>query len=106
VLDVLTGFVAELRHAGLPVSVTEETDAAEAIGHLPLEDRQAIKFALGATLVKSANHWRAFDNAFEIYFSLRGPQYSVIKDDSLPGDGPAGPSGEGSRQRGQAERRR
>ena len=70
-LDVLTGFVAELRQAGLPVSVTEEADAAEAIGHLPLEDRQAIKFALGATLVKSANHWRAFDTAFEIYFSLR-----------------------------------
>ena len=46
-LDVLTGFVAELRQAGLPVSVAEEADAAEAIGHLPLEDRQAIKFALG-----------------------------------------------------------
>ena len=53
-LEVLTGFVAELRLAGLPVSVAEEADAAEAIGHLPLEDRQAIKFALGATLVKSA----------------------------------------------------
>ena len=29
-LDVLNGFVAELRQAGLPVSVTEEADAAEA----------------------------------------------------------------------------
>ena len=29
-LDVLTGFVAELRRAGLPVSVTETIDAAEA----------------------------------------------------------------------------
>ena len=75
-LDVLVGFVAELRRAGLPVSVSEEADAAEAIGHLPLEDRQAIKFALAATLVKSANHWRAFDTAFEVYFSLRGPQFS------------------------------
>jgi uncharacterized protein len=95
VLDVLTGFVAELRQAGLPVSVTEEADAAEAIGHLPLEDRQAIKFALGATLVKSANHWRAFDTAFEIYFSLRGPQFSVDGDDELGGDDPAGPPGDG-----------
>ncbi len=86
-LDVLTGFVAELRRAGLPVSVTEEADAADAIGHLPLEDRQAIKFALGATLVKSANHWRAFDTAFEIYFSLRGPQFSASEDDVLRGDG-------------------
>ena len=57
-LDILTGFVSELRQAGLPVSVAEEADAAEALGHLRLEDRQAIKFALGATLVKSANHWR------------------------------------------------
>jgi hypothetical protein len=75
-LDVLIGFVAELRQAGLPVSVTEEADAAEAIGHLPLEDREAVKFALGATLVKSANHWRAFETAFEVYFSMRGPQFS------------------------------
>ena len=76
-LDVLTGFVQELRRAGLPVSVTEAADAAEAIRHLPLEDRQAIKYALGATLVKSSAHWRAFDTAFEVYFSMRGPQYDI-----------------------------
>jgi uncharacterized protein with von Willebrand factor type A (vWA) domain len=83
-LDVLVGFVAELRRSGLPVSVSEEADAAEALGHLPLEDRQAVKFALGATLVKSANHWRAFETAFEVYFSMRGPQF-VIGDDDSPG---------------------
>ena len=96
-LDVLTGFVAELRQAGLPVSVAEEADAAEALGHLPLEDRQAIKFALGATLVKSANHWRAFDTAFEIYFSIRGPQFSVGHDDASAGTdlGPVPADGEG-----------
>ena len=49
VLDVLTGFVAELRAAGMPVSLTEHLDAAEAIGHIPLEDREALKYALGAT---------------------------------------------------------
>ncbi|MGA2529339.1 MAG: VWA domain-containing protein [Acidimicrobiales bacterium] len=80
-LDVLVGFVAELRRAGLPVSVSEEADAAEALAHLPLEDRQAVKFALGATLVKSANHWRAFDTAFEVYFSMRGPQFSPLGED-------------------------
>ena len=47
VLDVLTGFVAELRAAGLPVSLTEAIDAAEAVGHIPLEDREALKYALG-----------------------------------------------------------
>ena len=41
--------------------------------HIPLEDREALKYALGASLVKSSSHWRAFETAFEIYFSLRGP---------------------------------
>jgi uncharacterized protein with von Willebrand factor type A (vWA) domain len=77
VLDVLNGFVTELRAAGLPVSLTESIDAAEAVGYIPLEDREALKYALGATLVKSSAHWRAFETAFEVYFSLRGPQYAI-----------------------------
>ncbi len=86
-LQVLTGFVQELRRAGLPVSVTEVADAAEAIGHLPLEDRQAIKYALGATLVKSSSHWRSFDTVFEVYFSLRGQQFAIT---AGPDGGPLG----------------
>jgi uncharacterized protein with von Willebrand factor type A (vWA) domain len=39
VLDLLNGFVAELRAAGLPVSLTENLDAMEAVRHIPLEDR-------------------------------------------------------------------
>jgi uncharacterized protein with von Willebrand factor type A (vWA) domain len=71
VLDLLSGFVTELRRAGLPVSLTEHLDAAEAIRHVPLEDRDALKYALAATLVKSSWHWRAFETAFEIYFAVR-----------------------------------
>jgi len=77
VLDVLTGFVGELRQAGLPVSLTGSLDAAEAIHHVPLEDREALKYALAATLVKSSAHWRAFETAFEVYFSMRGPQFDI-----------------------------
>ena len=95
--------VAELRRAGLPVSVTEAADAAEAIRHLPLEDRQAIKYALGATLVKSSSHWRAFDTAFEVYFSMRGPQYDITDpagssdsaEDAAAGSGQRSGRGEG-----------
>jgi len=72
-LDLLTGFVGELRAAGLPVSLTESLDAMEAVGHIPLEDREAFKYALAATLVKNHAHWRAFETVFEVYFSLRGP---------------------------------
>lgn len=79
-LDVLTGFVAELRAAGLPVSLTEAIDAAEAVRHVPLEDRQALKYALAATLVKSSSHWKAFDTAFEVYFSMRGDHYAIGAD--------------------------
>ncbi len=75
----MAGFITELRAAGLPVSLTENLDAMEAITHIPLEDRETFKYALGATLVKNASHWRSFETIFEVYFSLRGPQYAVGK---------------------------
>ena len=71
-LDLLNGFVGELRNAGLPVSLTENLDAMEAVQHIPIDDRDAFKYALGATLVKNNAHWRAFETVFEVYFSLRG----------------------------------
>ncbi|MBU6315117.1 MAG: hypothetical protein KGR47_01305, partial [Acidobacteria bacterium] len=77
VLDLMSGFIVELRNAGLPVSLTENLDAMEAVKEIPLEDRDAFKYALGATLVKSNAHWRAFETIFEVYFSLRGPEYDI-----------------------------
>ena len=70
-LDLLSGFVTELRRSGLPVSLTEHLDAAEAVQHIPLEDREGLKYALAATLVKSSSHWRAFETAFEVFFAVR-----------------------------------
>ena len=92
-LDLLTGFVAELRAAGIPVSLTEHLDAAEAMRHIPLEDREGLKYALGASLVKSSTHWRAYETTFEIYFSLRGPEYR-IGDTELDADADADESEE------------
>ncbi len=104
-LDLLTGFVAELRAAGIPVSLTEHLDAAEVLRHIPMEDREAMKYALGASLVKTSSHWRAFETAFEIYFSLRGPEYRI--GDERAGDErhrrPGAPAGQGDR-RGQGRR--
>ena len=82
-LDLLAGFIQELRAAGLPVILTENLDAMEAVKHIPIEDRDAFKYALAATLVKNNAHWRAFETVFEVYFSLRGPEYAVDGD----GDG-------------------
>src|SRR3954467_1118772 len=80
-LDVLEGFIQELRTAGLPVSLTENLDAMEAVQHIPIEDREAFKYALAATMVKNNSHWRAFETVFEVYFSLRGPEYKLIEGD-------------------------
>src|SRR5215216_6121673 len=56
----------------------------EAVKHIPLEDREAFKFALAATLVKNAAHWKAFETVFEVYFSFRGREYLLEGSD---GDG-------------------
>ena len=85
ILDLLNGFIIELREAGLPVSLTENLDAMAALRHIPMEDREAFKYALAATLVKNNAHWRAFETVFEVYFSLRGAKYG-IDDDTLDPD--------------------
>jgi hypothetical protein len=70
VLDLLAGFVGELRAAGLPVSLTENVDAMQAVRHVPLDDREALRVAFAATMVKRPEHRPAFDAAFDAYFSL------------------------------------
>jgi uncharacterized protein with von Willebrand factor type A (vWA) domain len=91
VLEVLSGFVEELRAAGLPVSTTEHLDAAQAVRVVPFEDRGALKVVLGATLVKSAAHWAAFETAFEIYFAPRRLR-TARPDGKDAGEAPTRPS--------------
>ncbi len=98
-IDLLGGFIVELRRAGLPVSLTENLDAMEAVKVIPMEDRDAFKYALGCTLVKNAAHWRSFETVFEVYFSLRGMQYSINADGDMEMSGqdtPGQPNEQGS----------
>tara|TARA_B100000965_G_scaffold383571_1_gene382980 strand:- start:489 stop:1961 length:1473 start_codon:yes stop_codon:yes gene_type:complete len=83
-LELLNGFIVELRQAGLPVSLTENLDAVAAVKHIPIEDREAFKYSLAATLVKNHSHWRAFETVFEVYFSLRGEEYNLSEE--IPDD--------------------
>src|SRR5580698_4402539 len=95
-LDLLSGFVVELRRAGLPVSLTEHLDAAEAVRHIPLEDREGLKYALAATLVKSSSHWRAFETAFEVFFAVRGSAGSSELGEGGDEDGEGDETAEGA----------
>ena len=68
---ILAAFIAELRVIGLPVSLSENVDAAAAPRAIPLADRDQVKSALAATLVKNHDHYRAFELAFDIFFGGR-----------------------------------
>lgn len=83
-LDVLQGFVHELRAAGLPVSMTENLDAMRAVEHVEIADRDTFRAVLGATLVKHHHHRRAFDTVFDVYFSLLA---AAAADDEDGGEG-------------------
>ncbi|MEJ7585311.1 MAG: hypothetical protein WKF43_14800 [Acidimicrobiales bacterium] len=110
-LELLAGFIGQLREAGLPVSLTENLDAMAAVKHIPLEDREAFKYALAATLVKNNAHWRAFETVFEVYFSLRGTHYAIGEDgdelsdllDEMEGEGEGDQQGEGAQGGGGGE---
>jgi uncharacterized protein with von Willebrand factor type A (vWA) domain len=77
IFELLTGFIAELRDAGLPVSLTESIDAMRAVEQIPVGDRETFKYALAATLVKNHAHWRTFETVFEVYFSMRGSAWQI-----------------------------
>ena len=86
----LAAFVAELRTIGLPVSVSENVDAMAAVLAMPIADRAALKSALAATLVKSADHYHAFEVIFDLFF---GDSRVGIGDLTGPAAGPAAANG-------------
>lgn len=67
-VDRHTGFTAALRAAGLPVSVAEGLDAVRALQLVDLVDREALRAAYAATLVKRPAHRPTFDMLFDLWF--------------------------------------
>ncbi|NNC92860.1 MAG: VWA domain-containing protein [Acidimicrobiia bacterium] len=94
-ISILTGFVAELRAVGIPVSMVEAIDAAGAIEHVPLADRQALRHSLAACLVKNAHHLDAFDAAFDVFFSRQPPVGDPTGEAAGEAEGAGGGAGSG-----------
>lgn len=95
-LAVITGFIEELRDAGVPVSMVEAIDAMRAVEAIDIGERVALRETLRATLVKNLRHERAFDTAFDVYFALTRPHADEVEDtehDGSPSSQPAEGSG-------------
>ena len=67
-LDRHLGFVEALREAGLSVSLAEGLDAVAALGELGWHDRETVRTAYAATLVKRSTQRVAFDALFDLWF--------------------------------------
>jgi uncharacterized protein with von Willebrand factor type A (vWA) domain len=69
-LDRHIEFVEALRTAGLPVSLAEGLDAVRAVEVLGIQERETLRAAYAATLMKRHNHRTGFDQVFDLYFPL------------------------------------
>ena len=68
ILDRHVAFVEALRTAGLPVSLAEGLDAARAVTRIDLAERETLRAAYAATLVKRQVHRPGFDQVFDLFF--------------------------------------
>ncbi|MGZ6544954.1 MAG: VWA domain-containing protein [Actinomycetota bacterium] len=71
IATALIRFAHRLRDAGVPVSMVETLDCADAIAHVDVLDRSILKATLATTLVKRAEHRVAFDALFEAWFAVQ-----------------------------------
>src|SRR5690349_8448007 len=64
-------FVTALRGAGIAVSVAEDINAAQAVGAIDLLDREQLRAAYAAALIKRQTERAGFDTLFDLYFPAR-----------------------------------
>ncbi|WP_406312705.1 VWA domain-containing protein [Streptosporangium sp. NBC_01639] len=86
-LDRHVGFVHALREAGLPVSLAEGLDAARALQVIDLAERESLRAAYAATLVKRPSYRPGFDTLFDLWFPASTTGLSRPRPE-VPGDGP------------------
>jgi uncharacterized protein with von Willebrand factor type A (vWA) domain len=88
-LDRMLEFGRALRSAGVPIAVSENLDALRALEHVRIDERDSMKAALAATMIKNEGHMPAFETLFDLYFGTgRGPEAIAERD---AGDDPVTP---------------
>lgn len=70
-LEPMLRLVTRLREAGVPVSSSEVIDATSALNAVDVLDREQVRAAMAATLVKRAEDRPAFEVMFELLFAVR-----------------------------------
>jgi uncharacterized protein len=98
--EVLTEFLQEVRAAGVPISLAESIDALRAAAAVGVE-RDALRDALGAAVVKDEVDREVFDEVFERFFAA-GVRERRPRREARPG----GEGGGGRAERGEAGRER
>ncbi|GLW12322.1 VWA domain-containing protein [Microtetraspora sp. NBRC 13810] len=85
-LDRHVGFVHALREAGVPVSPAEGLDAARALALIDLGERESLRAAYAATLIKRPAYRPGFDMLFDLWF----PPVTTAAPAPRPASGPTG----------------
>lgn len=86
-IDRHVAFVGALRTAGLPVSLVESLDATQAMAAIDLMDREQLRAAYAASVVKRAPHRPTFDRLFDLWWPPAiGDGQSSYDEDAADGD--------------------
>jgi hypothetical protein len=86
-VDRHVSFVSALRGAGLPVSMAESLDAGRAAVAIDLMDREQLRAAYAASVVKRAAHRQTFDRLFDLWWPPAIGDGSYAEGDGEGGDG-------------------
>jgi uncharacterized protein len=72
--DRIVRFIAALRAGGVRVSLAESADAFRAVDNLGIQEREAFRLSLRATLVKDASSLPIFEELFPLFFDSADQQ--------------------------------
>src|SRR3954451_11494876 len=94
-VDREIAFLDALRKAGMTVSLAEVLDCTRALGAIELLDREALRHAYAACVLKRPAHRTTFDTLFDLWYPAVLGDQTLTEDDPLAqlqeGDGPADP---------------